>query len=1071
MPARLVYSPSAYVYTKNSAGTVYDVSNYVTSGSVQRLINQASTAEITLRNPERIFTVGPNSGMPIFHPMDAITIFLERIKGYPVQVFTGYLDDTPYYQMFPGTVTLQATCTLKRLIYTYFDPSLPYVNSFFSYYGWVADQQGHIYNMKALANAEPAGNITDAGSSANSSNNLLKTQMTGNAKSMAHQAQTSGQSTGSKSTGQTTSGTTLNDGSIGELLYATLLDIGQWDDANIYIENLPSGSDGLGARIAVLMQTLLTQEEDAASELTTFMDAVIGSGSSGSGGGKGGGGGGSTGGTGSYGNAPKTPAGGYQRAQWCATFLSMININETNSNMQIVYAWTQAEGGAGPQWGGSNTANYNPINTTQGMPGSTPIAGNTAGVQSYTSWAEGLVATAKTITNGDYGDLLAALKSGDGSAFVGSSELASVWGTTDLTLSKIQSAPGGLGNTQPAGASTTPTTGTPKTPKTHKSGGSSSNYTTSDGSTQLVANDMTLSKRSSVNIGGQTNAGADTTTNQKGGGNAKTQDQMTVLQAITEAANAINDKHYQYVNTGARLAGIPNSGGPSGGFGFDCSAAVAAVLSAARLYPPGQAVGDEVNVINVLQSKGLIADGEATGPNSVTLYDYPHVHILMRIGNRYWGTAGGGQDTGSEDAGGGGWLGSAVPDSNFVRYHVKPSVLSQSTTYSLGLTGGSTVPGTNGSGGSGGVNSQSGAEAFTAELEFPSIQDMSMAIMLGSAGNGLMHDQQLLPFIQQLAQASMRSFQSLPNGDFFAFYPDYFGEFDQHPAYWDIDDIEILSGDIYLNDQSLVTHQYVVGDNTYPADTGMYNELFSTGVITVYNAFQPNMGILSSANDAVSNNTTTGSSTNDTTYTDSSNQHRTKSKAKQNKSASNTPPSTSNPNNSINVMSQNEAIEFVKRYGARPQVSTYPQVRSSLFEMYLAYQQFMLSWANQFRTTFQFTFMPEVFPGGKVAFPTHGLQMYVSSVTHSFDYEEGFTTDAVLMAPSQLTSAQGGTNTSELPPDMIQALVKPIRAAAMGDSSPSASKPGGATSSSAAKQIVQGAAGIASTAGSAISDF
>lgn len=1058
------------MYTKNSAGTVYDVSGYVTSGEVQRLINQASTASVTLRNPKRVFTVGNNADAPVFHPMDAITIFLERIKGYPVQVFTGYLDDTPYYQMFPGTVTLQATCTLKRLIYTYFDPSLPYVNSFFSYYGWVADQQGHIYNMKALANAEPAGNTGPAGSTADKSNDLVSTQMTGNAKSMAHQAKTSGQSTGSKSTGTTVNGTTLNDGSIGQLLYATLLDIGQWDDANIYIENLPSGSDGLGARIAVLMQNLLTQEKDASSELTTFMDAVIGSGSSGSGGGTGGGGGGggSTGGTASFGNAPKTPAGGYHRAQWCATLLSMINITETNANMQIMYAWTLAEGGAGPQWNtANNNANYNPLGATQGMPGhSATVVGGAAagaGVQTYDSWAVGLVATAKTITNGDYGDLLAALQAGNASAFVGSSELTSTWGTSNLTLSDIQNAPGSLGNTQPAGGSTSGSGGS------GSSNGGSKKAATRHGGSKLVANDLTLSKRSSVNIGGQTNAGADTTTNQKGGGNANTQDQMTVYAAIVEACNAINNKHYTYARGGGHAA----AGTPTNGT-FDCSGAVGAVLSAAQIIKPGSPIGADNTIITQLQQGGFISDGPGTGSQVVNLYDYPGIHILMAVGSplRYWGTAGGGTSAGNEDAGGGGWLGNTPPmpstsssfgSASLHTYHIKPQILNQSTTYSLGLKSGTTIPGASGSSGSsaGGTNSQSGAEAFTAELEFPSIQDMSMAIMLGSVGNGLMHDQQLLPFIQQLTSASMRSFQSLPNGDFFAFYPDYFGEFDQHPAYWAIDDVEILSGDIYLNDQSLVTHQYVVGDNTYPADAGMYNELFSTGVITIYNAFQPGGGIITSAADPP----TTGStpSTNDTTGLRIAGAPATKtpSKVKSNKSTSSTPSSTSDPNNTINVMDQNEAIEFVKRYGARPQVSNYPQVRSSLFEMYLAYQQFMLSWANQFRTTFQFTFMPEVYPGGKVSFPNHGLQMYVSSVTHTFDYEEGFTTDAVLTAPSQLPGAKN----QDLPPDMVQALVKPIRQAAITDDAPSPTKSGGSTSSGSGKHIATSTHNGPNTAG------
>jgi hypothetical protein len=324
--------------------------------------------------------------------------------------------------------------------------------------------------------------------------------------------------------------------------------------------------------------------------------------------------------------------------------------------------------------------------------------------------------------------------------------------------------------------------------------------------------------------------------------------------------------------------------------------------------------------------------------------------------------------------------------SGYNQYHVPTSVLNEQTSYA-GPTG-TGASGTSAGGASDSstpttqdVMTDAKAQAFTAELNFPSVQDMTTAMILGGAGKGLMHDQQILPFIQQLTQASLRSFQSLPNGDFYAFYPDYFGETNHRAPYWNIDDIEVLNGGINLSDAPLVTHQYAVGDNTYPVDNQLINMLFSAGTITVFNAF------LSS--DALGINTDTKGMT--------------------------------------SVMSQAEAIEFVKRYGARPNVANYPMVRSSLYEMFLAYQGFMLAWSNQFQTPFSMTFMPELFPGGKVAFPNHGLQMYINSVTHSWDYAEaGFTTSAVLSAPA----AMAGVSNPDLPPNMVQALVEPVRQAA-----------------------------------------
>ena len=134
MPQRLVYSPKAYIYVKNTREEIMDLSEYVVAGEVKRLLNQVSTAKITLRNPSRIFT---RPGEAAFHPMDPITIFLERTPGHPVQVFTGFLDKAPYYQFRPGPITLEASCTLKKLLYTWYQLAQPYTLSLLKHFGWI----------------------------------------------------------------------------------------------------------------------------------------------------------------------------------------------------------------------------------------------------------------------------------------------------------------------------------------------------------------------------------------------------------------------------------------------------------------------------------------------------------------------------------------------------------------------------------------------------------------------------------------------------------------------------------------------------------------------------------------------------------------------------------------------------------------------------------------------------------------------------------------------------------------------------------------------------------------------
>jgi len=196
---RLVYSPEAHAWVKTDTG-VFDLSPYITNIAINRKVNQVSTAEVTFRNPKVdfgdgqprfLFTQHTNSkGQvgPMFHPMDPIIISLTRIKGYPVQVFTGYCDKVPYFQMYPGVAKLTASCTLKRLQYTYWDPGLPFVTEYLASKGW-ALQNGVAINANAEANVD---------------DNLL------------------------------------NDSSIGYLLFEVLKDIGGWNENDIFIQTLPN---------------------------------------------------------------------------------------------------------------------------------------------------------------------------------------------------------------------------------------------------------------------------------------------------------------------------------------------------------------------------------------------------------------------------------------------------------------------------------------------------------------------------------------------------------------------------------------------------------------------------------------------------------------------------------------------------------------------------------------------------------------------------------------------------------------------------------------------------------------
>jgi hypothetical protein len=74
--------------------------------------------------------------------------------------------------------------------------------------------------------------------------------------------------------------------------------------------------------------------------------------------------------------------------------------------------------------------------------------------------------------------------------------------------------------------------------------------------------------------------------------------------------------------------------------------------------------------------------------------------------------------------------------------------------------------------------------------------------------------------------------------------------------------------------------------------------------------------------------------------------------------------------------------------------------------------------------------MPELYPGGKVGFPEHDLQMYIEEVEHSWSYTDGFTTTASLSAPSVYGSLNAG---KKLPANMVKALIEPSNSAVVED--------------------------------------
>jgi hypothetical protein len=177
--------------------------------------------------------------------MDPITIVFERIAGKPIQVFTGYCDAVPYVQLFPGLARLTASCTLKRLDYTYWDPALPFVTQFMKNYGWELGGNGQVNRGTGEATA----------------------------------ADKHRQEVANDNVSKIIKSTDLNDSSIANLLYAVLNEIGGWDPSNIYIQPLPAN---IVSRVTNLFNEFVKENKSQVDEVQKLLKDIIGNGAFGS---------------------------------------------------------------------------------------------------------------------------------------------------------------------------------------------------------------------------------------------------------------------------------------------------------------------------------------------------------------------------------------------------------------------------------------------------------------------------------------------------------------------------------------------------------------------------------------------------------------------------------------------------------------------------------------------------------------------------------------------------------------------------------------------------------------------
>ena len=323
-----------------------------------------------------------------------------------------------------------------------------------------------------------------------------------------------------------------------------------------------------------------------------------------------------------------------------------------------------------------------------------------------------------------------------------------------------------------------------------------------------------------------------------------------------------------------------------------------------------------------------------------------------------------------------------------------------STNVSAGGTGDGSTGGTGASGGGSGISIQDTLNAaFNVSFNFPG----SMADSLILRGQrALENDVPLIDSVAEAVKASMRSFSSLPDGSFVAWYPDYFN-ISKRTAWLKISPMELKSCTINLSDKSLATHVYILGNphgiGSLPeaaAASTWLEKLRGTGVVTIEqskildsfvggNGFDDYLDFLDYNGLPKTN----------------SKQVTVKDKRKKKKRTRTVESQISDK--------VSAPLAFLERYGARPYVEPNLTIRHPLFEFFYAYHTFIRKWAEQFVSTVEFTFMPELFPGMIIEIDDphrRNITFYVQDVTHNFSYESGFNTSATLIAPGVATKGK-----------------------------------------------------------------
>lgn len=906
---RFVYAPDVNAYILTDSGLI-DVSADIISGSVTRRINAVSSAQLTLQNPQRKYlrkqtTQGEKvheSGSLLFKPMDRIVIYLTRVK--PVPVFSGYIDRAPYDQLYPGPVNITASCTLKRLQYTFWDTGLVFVQKWLMQYGWTP--------------AQSTGNMQDA---------------------------------------HGTYGFDFS-GGLGFLLHQVLNEVGGWPVGEagkpntVHILELPQEfitktKDILASQISENIQDQ-QQIEDFIKALIT-PDGIVSSLNPG--------GQNSLTAKSSYTNSnpiPGSVAGDYNakiygEARAAATGTKSSQ-GMTYNAAGIKALWLAAGGSAAS----ANVATAIALAESSGRSWAHSVTDD-YGVWQINHAAHPQYDVSKLIADDQSYNAKAAVAIANGGANFGPwSTYHSQNGQPPAYLSHMTEATA-AGALQASG----PVQGVVGDVQTNISSffKTDPNHQTREGYTFTAKKnpygDDSLVFKAKYNANTPSGylsfyvPGAD---NQAPPwANKWTNHKVTISSSQPTTTPAAASSSGATASSSSNILRIP--------FTIPHDHNTDGLTTSNTAHDFGAPVGAKVITPEAGTISRLSGSAPKTGSNSINGYS---IYLIGNSGKIWFmthfattvktGPVAAGAVIGTVASGTAGFPHIHTDDTGAQNFRSQANAGSSTSPPGVDMSGAVDNTGIGGVGGAAlDITSFAASTAAGFTLGFPALADMTESTLL-TGPRALANDTPLLEWIEFICQASGRSFMSTPRGDFLAFYPDYFN-WTQESPYFTISGIETIKLDIDVGDEELTTHVFTTGD-IYPGTLGTPAGIVDKMASSVASIEDP----------------------------------------KTFQTLVNAPGF--------------DVPKFLQRYGARPHSEDRPEIKHALLQFMYGWMYFLQKWAKQFYCEGEFTFMPELIPGGLVDFYDQDLIMFVQEVTHTFDRTAGFSTTASLIAPS----TRGGSN-------------------------------------------------------------